>query len=273
MEQKVWFITGASKGFGNEWAKAALQRGDKVVATARTIDNLKDLQAAYKENVLLLPLDVTQREACFNAIEKAHQHFGRIDVVVNNAGYGLFGMVEEISEAEARAQMETNFFGALWVTQAVLPIMRKQQSGHIMQVSSIGGIIANISLGLYHASKWALEAFSESLSKEVGGMGIHVTIIEPGGYKTDWGGSSAVHTSANADYSKVREEHAKVRGLFKLGDPAATADVIMKIADLANPPLRIFLGEQSLKWAKDLYQARIETWEQWQHLSLQAQGK
>jgi NAD(P)-dependent dehydrogenase (short-subunit alcohol dehydrogenase family) len=273
MKQKVWFITGASKGFGNEWAKAALQRGDKVVATARTIDSLKDLQAEYKEGVLVLQLDVTQREACFNAVEKAHRHFGRLDVVVNNAGYGLFGMVEEITEAEARAQMETNFFGALWITQAVLPIMRKQQSGHIMQVSSIGGIIANISLGLYHASKWALEAFSESLSKEVASMSIHVTIIEPGGYRTDWGGSSAVHTCANADYGKVREEHAKVRGLFKLGDPKATADVIMQIADLDNPPLRIFLGEQSLQWAKDLYQSRIETWEKWQHLSLQAQGK
>jgi len=273
MEQKVWFITGSSKGFGNEWAKAALQRGDKVVATARNIDSLKDLQVEFKEAVLPLHLDVTDRAACFSAIEKAHQHFGRIDVVVNNAGYGLFGMVEEITEAEARAQMDTNFFGALWVTQAVLPIMRKQQSGHIMQVSSVGGIIANVSLGLYHASKWALEAFSESLSKEVASMGIRVTLIEPGGYATDWGGSSAVHTTALAAYEKIREERAKMRGVFKYGDPKATGSAILQIADADEPPLRIFLGEQPLQWVKDQYQKRLETWEKWQHVSIEAQGK
>jgi NAD(P)-dependent dehydrogenase (short-subunit alcohol dehydrogenase family) len=182
-------------------------------------------------------------------------------------------MVEEITEAEARSQMETNFFGALWVTQAVLPFMRKQQSGHIMQVSSIGGIIANISLGLYHASKWALEAFSESLSKEVAGMGIHVTLIEPGGYRTDWSGTSAVRTIALAAYNKSREEQAKVRDIFKYGEPKATADAILQIADANKPPLRIFLGEQPLQWVKSLYQKRIETWEKWQHVSLQAQGK
>ena len=273
MEQKVWFITGSSRGFGNEWARAALKRGDKVVATARSVDSLNDLKDEFKQTVLPLQLDVTHRASCFAAIEKAHQHFGRIDIVVNNAGYGLFGMVEEITEAEARAQMETNFFGALWITQAVLPIMRKQQSGHIMQVSSIGGVIANISLGLYHASKWALEAFSESLSKEVASMGIHVTIIEPGGYSTDWGGSSAVRSTALTAYEKVREEHAKVRAMFRLGNPKATADAILQIADTSEPPLRIFLGEQPLQWAKDLYQKRIETWEKWQHVSLQAQGK
>lgn len=272
MKQKVWFITGSSRGFGKVWAKAALERGDKVVATARNMDHLKDMQEAFKESVLPLPLDVTDRAACFDAIAKAHEHFGRIDVVVNNAGYGLFGMVEEATEAEVRAQMETNFFGALWVTQAALPIMRKQQSGHIMQVSSVGGVIANIYLGFYHASKWALEAFSESLSREVAGMGIRVTIIEPGGYHTDWGESSAVYATPVDAYQKVREKHAEIRNSFKMGDPKATAPVILQIADMDEPPLRIFLGEQPIEWVKKLYQKRMETWEKWHPLSVQAQG-
>ncbi|MBT1703320.1 SDR family oxidoreductase [Chryseosolibacter indicus] len=272
MKQKVWFITGTSRGFGNEWAKAALQRGDKVVATARNIESIEALRTEFGDAVLLIQLDVTDRKACFAAIDKAYQQYGRIDVVINNAGYGLFGMVEEISEAEARAQMETNFFGALWVTQAVLPIMRKQQSGHIMQVSSIGGIIANISLGMYHASKWALEAVSESLSKEVAPMGIHITLIEPGGYSTDWSGSSAIRAAPNAAYDKLREERAKLRGTFKSGDPKATSDVILQVVDMDEPPLRIFLGEQPIQWAKGEYQKRIENWEKWQPLSMKAQG-
>lgn len=159
MKNKTWFITGSSRGFGNEWATTALERGDNVVATARNVEDLSDLKSKFGEHVVPLQLDVTDRAACFKAIEQARAHFGRLDIVVNNAGYGLFGMVEEISEKEARDQMETNFFGALWVTQAALPVMREQRSGRILQVSSIGGIIANISLGLYHASKWALEAF------------------------------------------------------------------------------------------------------------------
>ncbi|SDH20596.1 SDR family oxidoreductase [Mucilaginibacter gossypii] len=272
MKNKTWFITGSSRGFGNEWATAALQRGDNVAATARNVDDLADLKSRFGHQVLPLQLDVTDRAACFEAVEQARAHFGRLDIVVNNAGYGLFGMVEEISEKEARDQMETNFFGALWVTQAALPIMREQQSGRILQVSSIGGIIANISLGLYHASKWALEAFSESLSKEVAGMGVFVTLIEPGGYGTDWSGSSAIHASANPAYDALRAERAKLRGTFKPGDPVATREAILQIADADEPPLRIFLGEQPLGWAKDAYQKRLETWEKWQDVSEKAQG-
>lgn len=272
MEKKVWFITGASRGFGNEWAKAALKRGDKVVATGRNTDRLIEFQNDFGDAVLLLQLDVTDRSACFAAVEQAHRHFGRLDVVVNNAGYGLFGMIEEVTEAQARAQMDTNFFGALWVTQAALPLMRKQGSGHIMQVSSIGGIIANGNVGLYHASKWALEAISESLSKEVAGMGIKVTLIEPGPYSTDWSGNSAVNAAPISEYEEQREVRARQRGTFKNGDPKATADAILQIADADEPPLRIFLGEQPLEWAKLQYQNRIETWEKWQPVSQQAQG-
>ena len=272
MEQKVWFITGASRGFGNVWAEAALKRGDKVAATARKTDTLKKLQDKFGESVLTLELDVTNREDCFDAIQKAKDHFGRLDVVINNAGYGQFGAIEELSEKEAREQIETNFFGALWVTQAALPIMREQKSGHILQVSSIGGIAAFTNIGMYHASKWALEGFSESLSQEVADFGIHVTLIEPGGFETDWSGSSAKHAQPIAAYEKVREARAKMRSGMKQGNPNATAEAILQVVDAEQPPLRIFLGEMPLQIAKTQYQKRIENWEKWQPVSIAAQG-
>ena len=272
MTKKVWFITGASRGFGKIWAEAALQRGDKVAATVRNLDTLKELKDQYGGSVLTLELDVTNRTDCFAAIEKTKNHFGKLDVVINNAGYGQFGTIEEISEQEARQQMETNFFGALWVTQAALPMMREQKSGHILQVSSIGGILAFENIGLYNASKWALEAFTESLSKEVAGFGIRVTLVEPGPYQTDWAGDSAKHAEPLLVYEKVREARAKMRSGMKMGDPAATAEAILNVVDAEQPPLRIFLGEQPIEWAKEQYKKRLENWEQWQPVSLQAQG-
>src|ERR1700712_197304 len=164
---KNWFITGTSRGFGREWAIAALDRGDKVAATARNIESLSDLVDKYGENLLPLELDVTDREADFAAVARAHDVFGSLDVVINNAGFGQFGMIEELSEAEARDQFETNVFGALWITQAALPFLRAQGSGHIVQVSSIGGISAFPTVGMYHASKWGLEGFSQALAQEV----------------------------------------------------------------------------------------------------------
>src|SRR3954469_766404 len=167
MAEKTWFITGTSRGFGREWAAAALERGDRVAATARDPETLADLAQEQGDALLALPLDVTDRDAVFETVRRAHEHFGRLDVVVNNAGYGQFGMIEEISEHEARDQIETNLFGALWVTQAALPFLREQGGGHIVQVSSIGGITAFVETGLYHASKWALEGFSQSLAQQV----------------------------------------------------------------------------------------------------------
>lgn len=193
MAQKVWFITGASRGFGRVWAEAALQRGDKVAATARKKDTLEELESQYKDSVLVLELDVTNRKECFDIVKQAKDHFGNLDIVINNAGYGQFGMIEELSEEEARQQIETNLFGALWVTQAALPIMREQEHGHILQVSSIGGIVAFPNIGMYHASKWALEGLSDALSQEVRDFDIYITLIEPGGFDTDWSGSSAKH--------------------------------------------------------------------------------
>src|ERR1700684_1106560 len=190
MANKTWFITGTSRGFGREWAIAALERGDRVAATARDTSTLDDLVEKYGAALLAIELDVTDRDADFAAVKQAHDHLGRLDIVVNNAGYGHFGMVEELSEDDARAQLETNLFGALWVTQAALPFLREQGSGHINQVSAIGGISAFAGVGLYHASKWGLEGFSQALSLEVKDFGIHVTLVEPGGFSTDWDGSS-----------------------------------------------------------------------------------
>ena len=182
MANKVWFITGTSRGFGREWATAALERGDKVAATARDTSALDDLVKKYGAAILPIALDVQDRAADFAAVKRAADTFGRLDIVINNAGYGQFGMIEELSEKEAREQIETNVFGAMWVTQAALPYLRQQKSGHIIQVSSIGGISAFPNVGAYHASKWALEGFSQALSLEVKDFGIHVTLIEPGGF-------------------------------------------------------------------------------------------
>ncbi len=171
---KVWFITGTSKGFGRIWAEAALERGDKVAATARNADAVADLAEKYGEdNALAIALDVTDKPAVAAAVKQAHEHFGSLDVVVNNAGYGLFGSIEEVSEEQARAQIETNLFGALWVTQAVLPILREQGSGHVIQVSSIGGVYAFPGIGLYHASKWALARGVQPVARRRGGRPGH----------------------------------------------------------------------------------------------------
>jgi NAD(P)-dependent dehydrogenase (short-subunit alcohol dehydrogenase family) len=273
MRNKTWFITGTSRGFGREWALAALERGDSVVATARDAGSLGTLVAAHGDAVLPIALDVTDRGAVFAAVGRAHEHFGRIDVVVNNAGYGQFGMVEELSEAEAREQIETNLFGALWVTQAALPFLRAQGSGHFLQVSSIGGISAFSGIGMYHASKWALEGLSQSLAKEVAGFGIKVTLIEPGGYSTDWGGSSAKHATALPAYEEIHAQAAIWRATRGTpGDPVATREAVLTLVDSDNPPLRVFFGEAPLAIATADYESRLATWNQWQPLSVAAHG-
>jgi NAD(P)-dependent dehydrogenase (short-subunit alcohol dehydrogenase family) len=272
MASKVWFITGTSKGFGRVWAEAALERGDRVAATARDIATVRALEERYGDRALALALDVTDKSAVAAAVAQTIARFGRIDVAINNAGYGLFGAVEEVSEAEARAQMETNFFGALWVTQAVLPQMREQKSGHIIQVSSIGGVNAFPTIGMYHASKWALEGFSQSLAAEVAPMGIFVTLVEPGGYATDWGGASAIRATPLPAYDAARAAIASFRSSNVPGDPDATGAAILKIVDAEKPPLRVFFGSGGLPMTKAEYARRIETWETWNDLSVAAQG-
>jgi NAD(P)-dependent dehydrogenase (short-subunit alcohol dehydrogenase family) len=274
MAEKVWFITGTSRGFGREWAIAALDRGDKVAATARDTATLTDLAEKYGDALLPIQLDVTDHDADFAAVKQAHDHFGRLDIVVNNAGYGHFGFIEELSEQEARAQIETNVFGALWVTQAALPYLRAQRSGHIIQVSSIGGITAFQNVGIYHASKWALEGFSQSLAQEVESFGIHVTLIEPGGFSTDWAGPSSKRSTQLPDYKEVHEESDRIRAqrMSKPGDPSASAAAVLKIVDAPKPPLRVFFGEGPLQLAKADYESRLAIWEEWQPVSVLAQG-
>ena len=272
MTSKVWFITGTSKGFGRVWAEAALARGDRVAATARNVETLKPLVERYGDLVAAISLDVTDKAAVAAAVAEAIARFGRIDVAVNNAGYGLFGAIEEVSETEARAQIETNLFGALWVTQAVLPHMRDQGSGHILQVSSIGGVNAVPTIGLYHASKWGLEGFSQALAAEVSGFGIKVTIVEPGGFATEWGGPSAQHATPLPAYDEIRAARARFRSGFAPGDPDATGPAILKVVDAETPPLRIFFGATGLAMTRAEYARRIETWEQWNNVALEAQG-
>jgi NAD(P)-dependent dehydrogenase (short-subunit alcohol dehydrogenase family) len=269
---KVWFITGTSRGFGRNFAESALARGDKVAATARDIGSLDDLAGEYGSAILPLALDVTDRSAVDEAVRAAHDRFGRLDVVVNNAGYGLFGMVEEITEEQLREQLETNLFGVLSVTQAALPILREQRSGHIVQISTIGGILTFPSLGGYHASKWALEGMSEALAQEVAAFGINVTLVEPGGYATDWAGSSAAHAAPNPAYDHVREELARRQGEAQMADPTAVGQALLKVVDADRPPLRVFFGSGMVEMVEDAYGKRLQTWKEWQSVSESAQG-
>jgi NAD(P)-dependent dehydrogenase (short-subunit alcohol dehydrogenase family) len=272
MANKTWFITGTSRGFGREWTKAALERGDRVAGTARDPSTLDDLKAEHGDALLPLTLDVTNREAAFAAVKRAHEHFGRLDIVVNNAGYGHFGMVEEITEQEARAQIETNLFGALWVTQAALPFLREQGAGHIVQVSSIGGISAFPNVGIYHASKWALEGISQALAQEVEEFGIHVTLVEPGGFSTDWSGPSSKRSEPNPVYDALRERRQQWRASNVPGDPTASAAAIMRVVDADPPPLRVFFGTAPLGIAEADYEGRLATWREWQPVAELAQG-
>jgi NAD(P)-dependent dehydrogenase (short-subunit alcohol dehydrogenase family) len=269
---KTWFITGASKGFGRQWTEAALERGHRVAATARRPDTLDELVESHGDAVLPLRLDVTDRGACFDTVKTAADHFGGLDVVVNNAGYGHFGMTEELSEEDVRAQLEANFFGALWVTQAALPVMRAEGSGHIIQVSSLGGVTAFPALGAYHASKWALEGLTQSLAQEVAGFGIKVTLVEPGGYSTDWVGPSARRSEEKPAYESVREAQSR-SWAERPGDPAATRAAILKLVDIDDPPLRIFFGEAPLGVVTREYESRLATWNEWQPLSVEAYGR
>jgi NAD(P)-dependent dehydrogenase (short-subunit alcohol dehydrogenase family) len=271
--EKIWFITGSSRGFGRVWAEAALKRGDKVVATARNPAVLQPLVAAYGRSVLPLALDVTNRAAAFAAVAKARDEFGRLDIVLNNAGYGQLGAVEELSEAEARAQIETNLFGSLWVTQAALPILRAQKSGHILAVSSIGGVGAFPTVGMYHASKWALEGLMDALSQEVAALGIKVTLIEPGGYATDFADPSSIRSSSSIEaYNPVKEQLFAAFAAENMGDPQATSDAIFKVVDAAEPPLRLLLGAAAVPMLRKIYEERLATWDKWASVSAAAQG-
>ncbi|NEE00800.1 SDR family NAD(P)-dependent oxidoreductase [Phytoactinopolyspora halotolerans] len=265
---KTWLITGASRGFGRLWAEAALERGDRVAATARDRSSLDRLVERFGDAVIPIQLDVTDRAAVHEAVASAAEALGRLDVVVNNAGYGHIGMVEELSEAELRAQMETNFFGAVWLTQAVLPVLRAQRAGRIMQVTSEGGVRAYPTFGAYHASKWAVEGLSESLAQEVAAFGIHVTNVEPGPYATEFADNLRISDEL-PDYADVRVATAPQ---FDIGDPQATREAILTIADADDPPLRVILGKTFAE-IEQIYTERLRTWREWQPVALAAFGE
>ncbi|MDV6169330.1 SDR family NAD(P)-dependent oxidoreductase [Flavobacterium sp. DG1-102-2] len=270
---KTIFITGASRGFGRIWAEAFLERGDKVAATARNVEVLNDLKAKYGDAILPIQLNVDNRQEAFDAVNKAAAHFGSLDVVINNAGYGLFGTIEEASEAEARQQIETNVFGLLWITQAALPIMRKQGHGHIIQLSSVLGVFTLPVLGIYNASKFAVEGLTETLSQEVKGFGINVTLVEPNGFATDWAGSSSFHSTSIAAYDGVKKAFNEGLTDDAFGIPEATTPAILKLVDEKNPPLRYFLGKVGLPTVKEVYKSRLAEWEQYADDAVAAHGK
>lgn len=274
---KVWFVTGSSRGLGRDFVEAALSRGDKVAATARNTDGLADLVATYGDAVLPLEMDVTDKAAVIESVERARQYFGRLDVVVNNAGYAQVGAIEELTEQELRDQLETNLFGAVWVIQAVLPHLREQRSGHIIQLSSAAGLIAMPLGGAYHASKWALEGLNEALAGEVADFGIKVTVIEPGGFATRKGknpdplANGHMATTSPA-YDGLRQRLAGLVGNQPAGDPAAAAKALLEIVDSDNPPLRILFGKGFYPMIQQAYADRLKTWADWQDLSAAAQG-
>jgi NAD(P)-dependent dehydrogenase (short-subunit alcohol dehydrogenase family) len=264
---KVWFITGCSTGFGRELAKEVLASGYKAAVAARNTDDVKDITEAYPDTAIAVKLDVTKADEISAAVDKITQRFGQIDVLVNNAGIGYFGAIEESEEEEVRRMFEINFFGLANVTKAVLPILRKQRSGHILNVASIGGLVGFPAVGFYNATKFAVDGYSESLSKELAPLGIKVTVIAPSGFRTDWAGRSANNSKIVIDDYKETAGTNKdnIRGYSgnQPGDPVRAAKAMIKAVESENPPLRLLLGEAALKGARnkiELLKKDIDTW-------------
>ncbi|MDK1475200.1 SDR family NAD(P)-dependent oxidoreductase [Streptomyces sp. 549] len=269
---RVWFVTGASRGLGLAFTEAALAAGDRVVAVARTLDGLAAPAAEHGDRLLTLPLDVTDRDAVRNSVDTAVRHFGRLDVVVNNAGFLAAGMVEEFTEAEARAQFDTNFFGALWVSQAVLPHLRAQGGGHLVQVSSIGALAGYPLSGLYGASKSALEGMSEALAAEVAPFGVKVTLVEPGGYWTGLYTTGLAATTPMVAYAPLRAELEKQFAEGSVDSlPELAARAVLELVDSEEPPLRLLLGSAVYDLAFDITRGRQETWAAWERTSRAAE--
>jgi NAD(P)-dependent dehydrogenase (short-subunit alcohol dehydrogenase family) len=267
---QVWLITGSSRGLGRHIAMAALDAGYSVVATARNSGDLEDLVTRFGERALAISLDVTDAQAAQRAVDAAVSTFGRLDVVVNNAGYANVNSIEDVGEDDFRAQIETNFFGVVNVTRAALPVMRRQHSGHIIQISSIGGRTASPGLGAYQSAKWAVGGFSEVLAKEVAPLGIHVTVIEPGGMRTDWAGPSMRIDEIAPDYLPTVGAMLQMREnphIFR-GDPAKIAQVILQIAAESAPPVRLIIGSDAVVVAERMAAERAREDAQWHDLSM-----
>ncbi|GAC1441134.1 MAG: SDR family oxidoreductase [Mycobacteriales bacterium] len=264
---RTWLVTGASRGLGRAFCEVALEAGDSVVATARKPEQLDDLVAAHPGTAVALALDVTDRSQVHSVVDKAVAVTGRLDVLVNNAGYGLAGAVEEASEQQVRDQFEVNVFGALWCTQAVLPVMRAQGGGHLFQISSIGGVAGFLNTGIYHASKWALEGFSESLAQEVAPFGIGVTIVEPGPFRTDWNGDSMTRTTPMPAYDQVlaarRAAMDGSQARTQAGDPHKAGQALIAVLESPTPPRRLLLGALAADVGPATYASRLQEWATW----------
>ena len=270
MSNKVWFITGTSRGFGRIWAEAALKRGDKVTATARKLEDIADLKERFGDLVLPLQLDVTDRERVPQVVQQAYEHFGRLDVLVNNAGYSLIATAEEATDEQMQDVFEANYFGVVRILRAALPLLRQQGSGHILGVTSSLGLTPMPMIGFYSATKAASEALHETLAKEIARFGIKVTMIEPGAYATDFG-KSATRAAGMEIYGDFKQE--LMAGLMKLerGNPEATADAVLEVVDAEQPPLRLILGSHALPQVRSVYADRLATWQAWEAVSNAAQ--
>jgi NAD(P)-dependent dehydrogenase (short-subunit alcohol dehydrogenase family) len=268
---KIWFITGSSRGLGRSLTAAVLAKGDKVAATARNTDQLQDFVDQYPDQVLAVKLDVTKQDQINAAIENAIGHFGRIDVLVNNAGFGITGATEAFTDEQVRDQLETNLNAPIAITRAVIPYMRKQRSGHILQISSIGGRVGSGGVTIYQAAKFGLSGFSEGLAQELGPLGIKVIVIEPGGFRTDWAGDSMTYAKSIEGYESTVEKRAAFfqSGEFKpLGDPDKAAKVMIDIVDHPQPPLHLILGSEGIAIVKASEIAKLAELEKWTPISI-----
>ena len=267
---QVWLITGSTRGLGRALAEAVLQAGHNLIATARNPEHLTDLAAQYGDQVRTIALDVTSEQAAINAVAVAKNTFGKLDVVANNAGFGNVSPIEDTTLAEFREQIETNLFGVINVTKAAIPLMRQQRSGHFLQFSSVGGRIGPIGRAPYAAAKWGVEGFSEVLAKELGPLGVKVTIIEPGGFRTDFAGASTNIREGHPDYDATVGATARFQRNFngnQPGDPAKAAAAVLHIATLAEPPLRLILGSDAFRAIEKNDTTKLESDQKWRDLS------
>jgi NAD(P)-dependent dehydrogenase (short-subunit alcohol dehydrogenase family) len=272
----VWFITGSSRGLGRSLTAALLKKGELVAATARKPEQLDDLVAQYPDQIYPIKLDVSDEAAVNNAVKDAVARFGKIDVAVNNAGFGITGAAEAYTHEQISSQINTNLYGPIYVTRAVLPYMRKQRSGHILQISSLGGRMGTPGLSIYQATKFALAGFSESVSKEIAPLGIKLTIIEPGGFRTDWAGDSMSFAKEIPDYEQtvgVRVKRFKDPAQQMTGDPDKAAQVMIDVVAHPEPPLHLILGSDAAGILKQIEAGRQAEFEKWLPVSLSTDHK
>ena len=268
---RVWFITGSSRGLGRSLTEAVLAKGDQVVATARKPEQLDDLIEKYPGQIYAAKLDVTQREQIYKAVEEAVAHFGKIDILVNNAGFGIIGAAEAFSDEQVRSQLETNLYSPIEITRAVLPLMRKQRSGRILQISSLGGRVGNAGLTMYQAAKFGLGGFSEALAKEVAPLGIFVTCVEPGGFRTDWASDSMTYAPKIEGYETTvdqRVDFFQSGSFVPVGDPEKAAKVMIELVEHPQPPVHLVLGSEAVGILKQADTARTAEFEKWMPVSL-----